>query len=117
MHNSITNWSAVRDNLAALPWSAIVKDAAPVEELDRRLAGIVRARVPSKIITLRILDKPWFADGYHRAFDKKNVSYRRWNVERTVNNWNRFVLSRCAADIVYARAELEFHALRPNWNG
>ena len=80
------NCGAVRDDLAALPRSAIVKDAAPVEELDRCLVGIVCARVPSKIIRLTNIDKPWFTDYCRRAFDRKNASYRRWNVKRTANN-------------------------------
>ena len=41
---------------------------------------------------------------------EKNASYRLWNVERTVNNWNRFILDRRASDTVYARPEFEFHA-------
>ena len=104
------NWGAVRDDLAALPWSEIVKNEALVEELDRHLVGIVRARAPSKMIRLRSLDKPWFANDCRRAFDRKIASHRRWHLGRNVNNWSRFVLDRRAADTVYARAEFVFYA-------
>ena len=75
---SRTNWDAISEGISTIPWKDIRLSLGPGLELDRCVSDIVRSRVPSRVITVRSQDKPWFDDSCRRAYQLKQEAYNRW---------------------------------------
>ena len=56
------NWNTVCGAMRYLPWHNIWSSDNPVEVLDEHLSLLVGRYVPTKIISVRNKDKPWFDD-------------------------------------------------------
>ena len=107
---SRANWGAITDAMSSLPWSSIRSSADPGLELDRHVSHVVRSHVPSRIITVRSQDKPWFDDSCRRAYQLKQEAYKRWRRSMLHHDFQMFVESRRRAKEVYVVAEQEHRA-------
>jgi len=107
---SRANWDAIAGAMSSLPWSAIRSSADPGMELDRHVSDVVRSHVPSRIITVRSQDKPWFDDSCRRAYQLKQEAYRNWRRGMLHRDYLVFVELRRRAKEVYAVAEQEYRA-------
>ena len=88
------NWSAVCDAIGVLPWRSIWSAYNPVERLNVHLSQLVEHFVPTKMIHVSNMDKPWFNDDCRLAFDIKQGAHLRWTRDRSRVNWDEFVLTR-----------------------
>ena len=59
---SRADWDAIASDISSLPWGDIRRAPDPGSEMDRYVSGIVRSRVPSRVIRVRSRDKPGFDD-------------------------------------------------------
>ena len=65
------NWNTVCGAVQDLPWRNIWSTDNPVEVLNEHLLLLVGRFVPTKIISVRNKDKPWFDDQCRHAFGLK----------------------------------------------
>ena len=68
---SRANWNAIGEGVSSIPWKDIRMSDDPGIELDRYFADIVRSHVPSRVVTVRSQDKPWFDDSCRRVYQLK----------------------------------------------
>ena len=69
-----------------LPWRNIWLSDNLVEVLNKYLSLLV-GRVPTKVISVRNKDKPWFDDQCRHAFRLKQEAHLRWTRDRSRVNW------------------------------
>ena len=91
-----------------LPWRNIWSSHNPVEVLNEHLSLLVGRSVPTKIISVRNKDKPWFDDQCRRAFDLKQEAHLRWIRDHSRVNWEEFVRSQIRANETYSEAKHQF---------
>ena len=107
---SRADWDGITKALSSLPWCDIRRSDDPGSELDRHVSDVVRSYVPSRIITVRSRDKPWFDDSCRRVYQLKQEAYRRWRRSQMCIDYQTFVDSRRYANEVYAIAQREHRA-------
>ena len=61
-----------------------------------------------KIIRVCNKDKPWFDDQCTRAIGLKQEAHLRWTRDRSLVNWEEFVLCQVRADETYSEAKRQF---------
>ena len=77
------NKNTVCGTMRDLPWRNIWSSDNPVEVLNQHLSLLVVRYVPTKIISVRNKDKPWFDELCRRAFDLKQEAHLRWTRDRS----------------------------------
>ena len=109
---SCANWDAIiiSEDISSLPWKDIRLSVDPGLELDRCVSDIVRSHVPSRVITLRSQDKPWFDDSCRRAYQLKQEAHNRWRRSTLEHDFQMFVELRRQANETYEVAEQEHRA-------
>ena len=100
--------SAIRD----LPWSNIWFADNLVEVLNEHLSRLVGRFVPTKVIRVRIKDKPWFAYQYRHAFGLKQDAHLWWTRDRSRVNCEEFVRCQVRANETYSEAMFEYNDSR-----
>ena len=93
--------------ISSLPWKDIRLSVDPGLELDRCVSDIVRSHEPSRVITVRSEDKPWFDDSCRRAYLLKQEAYNRWRRSSLEHDFQMFVELRKRANETYAVPEQE----------
>ena len=88
-----------------LPWRNIWSSDNPVEVLNENLSLLVGRYVPTKIIRVHNMDKPWFDDQWRRAFDLNQEVHLRWTRDRSRLNWEEFVRCQVRANETYSEAK------------
>ena len=107
---SRADWDAIANDISSLPWRDIRRAPGPGSEIDRYISGIVRSRVPYRVITVRSRDKPWFDDSCRRAYQLKQEAYKRWRRSQLHNDYLTFVDLRRQALVIYDIAERDHRA-------
>ena len=97
-------YGAIQD----LPWSDIWLTDNPVEILTEHLSLLVGRYVPTKVIRVRNKDKSWFDDQCRNAFGLKQEAHHRWTYDRSLVNWEEFVLCQLRANATYSEAKRQF---------
>ena len=87
------NWSAVFDAIGVLPWRSIWSADNPVERLNVHLSLVVEFFVPTKVIRVRNMDKPWFNDICRLAFDIKQGAISGGLVIALELTWTRMSIT------------------------
>ena len=87
------NWNTVCGAMQDLPWRNIWSADNPVVVLNEHLLLLVGRFVPTKIISVRNKDKPWFDDQCRHAFSLKQEAHLRWTRDRSRVNWDECPLS------------------------
>ena len=82
-NNNQVNWNKVGGAIQDLPWRNIRSADNPVKVLNKHLLQLVGRFVPTKVICVRIKDKPWFDDQCRYAFGLKQEAHLRWNRDRS----------------------------------
>ena len=91
-----------------LPWHNIWSVDNPVEVLNEHLLQLVGRFVPTKIISVRNKDKPWFDDQCSHAFGFKQEAHLRWTRDCSLVNWDEFVRYQVRANETYTEARRQF---------
>ena len=107
---SRADWDAIASDISSLPWGDIRRAPDPGSEMDRYVSGIVRSHVPSRVITVRSRDKPWFDDSCRRAYQLKQEAYKRWRRSQLHQDYQTFVNLRRHAMVIYDVAERDHRA-------
>ena len=71
------NWNTVCGAIQDLPWCNICLVDNPLEVLNEHLSLLVGRYVPTKVISVRGKDKPWFDDQCRHAFGLKQEAHLR----------------------------------------
>ena len=72
------NWNTVCGAIQDLPWHNIWLADNPVEVLNEHQSLLVGRYVSTKVIHVRIKDKPWFDEQCRHAFGLKQEAHLRW---------------------------------------
>ncbi len=99
------NWDNIERAVRAIPWPDVRRGDDPIAILNDHLHSIVERFVPSRVLTLRTGDKPWFDDRCRMAYELKQSAYNRWKLNRTADNWNEFRVKQNRAAVIYSEAE------------
>ena len=102
------NWNTVCGAMWDLPWLNILSSDSPVQVLNEHLSLLVGGYVPTKIISVCNMDKPWFDDLCRRAFDLKQEAHLRWTHDHSRVNWEEFVHCQVRANETYSEAKHQF---------
>ena len=81
-----------------LPWHNILSADNPVEVLNEHLLLLVGCFVPTKVIRVRNMDKPWFDDHCRHAFGLKQEAHLRWTRDSSRVNFEEFVCCQLRAN-------------------
>ena len=104
----LVNWNKVCGVIHDLPWCNIWSADNPVEVLNEHLLLLVGRFVPTKIIRVRKMDKPWFDDQCRHAFGLKQEAHLRWTHDRSRVNWDLLVHCQVSANETYSEAKHQF---------
>ena len=102
------NWNTVCGAIQDLPWHKIWLSDNPVEVLNELLSLLVGRYEPTKVITLRNKDEPWFDEQCKHAFGLKQEAHLRWTRDRSRVNWEEFVRYQVRANETYSKAKRQF---------
>ena len=87
------NWNSICGAIQEMPWRNIWYADNPVEVLNERMSLLVGRYVPTKVISVRNKDKPWFDDQCRHAFGLKQEVHLQWTRDRSRVYWDEF--ARC----------------------
>ena len=104
------NWNTICGAMQDLPWCIIWYADNPVEVLNEHLLLLVGRFVPTKIISVRNKDKPWFDDQCRYASGLKQEAHLRWTRDRSRVNWEGFVHCQVRGNETYSEAYSQFSA-------
>ena len=103
------NWNTVCGAIHDLPWSNIRLADNPIEVLKEHLFLLLVVRyVPTNVIRVLNMDKPWFDDQCRHTFCLKQDAHLRWTRDRSRVNWEEFVRCQVRADETYSDAMRQF---------
>ena len=102
------NWNTVCGAMQDLPWHNIWFSDNPGEVLKEHLSLLVGHYVPTKIISVRNKDKPWFDNQCRCAFNLKQDAHLRWTCDHSRVNWEEFVHYQVRANETYSEAKHQF---------
>ena len=69
---------------------------------------ILSLLVPTKVIRVRNMDKPWFDDQYKHAFGLKQEAHLRWTRDCSRVKWEEFVRCQVRANETNSEAKRQF---------
>ena len=104
------NWNTVCGAMKDLPLGNIWSNGNPVDVLNEHLLLLVGRFVPTKVISVRNKDKPWFDDQCRHAFGLNQEAHLRWTRDRAQVNWEEFVRCQVRANETYSEAKRQFNA-------
>ena len=108
LKNSV-DWLSVRSDVCRIPWRTVLSSDCPVSALNEALSVILTARVPKKVVRINSRHVPWFDEDCVVAQRDKQVAYRQWSSDRTLNNWEQYVECRRSAGLLYESVESSFN--------
>ena len=112
--NHQVNWNTVCGAMQDLPCRNIWSADNPVEVLNEHLLLLVGCFVPTKIICVCNMDKPWFDDQCRHAFSLKQEAHLWLTRNCSRVNWDEFVHCQVRANETYSEDKRQFSAR--NWD-
>jgi len=106
------NFEMLTQNLAQAPWGAMeiyddVDDAT--DYFEKLFLTTAHDYIPSKLVTIRPRDKPWFTNDVRRAFRKRDRAHKTWKTNKTPANYEHY-------NTLRHEANLTKHAAKENYN-
>ena len=94
-----------------LPWRNIRSADITFVVSNDHLLLLVGRFVPTKVIRVGNMDKPWFDDQCRHSFGLLQEAYLRWTRGRSRGvNWEEFVRCQVTANETYSEAKRKFSA-------